>query len=207
MKLVEIITGLGTSEETLRRTHGICKQPHNSQQTHEIVYQLICVCVCVCVCVFIHSTNCVITTQRSCPSALASAMGKVTTQSKDVPGFIANRLLMPYINEAIFALQVRSTHTPSQTHTVMHHHASSCIIMYTSWYTITSHCLSFMNYIYPNPCLYLVVLSLVCSVFFFQEGIGTRYAFHQHLCATKGVVVYFLLSLSLVYLSGPSFCV
>jgi 3-hydroxybutyryl-CoA dehydrogenase len=32
--------------------------------------------------------------------ALAKAMGKTTTQSKDMPGFIANRLLMPYINEA-----------------------------------------------------------------------------------------------------------
>lgn len=32
-------------------------------------------------------------------------MGKTTTQSKDIPGFIANRLLMPYINEAVFALQ------------------------------------------------------------------------------------------------------
>lgn len=33
-------------------------------------------------------------------------MGKVTTQSKDFPGFIANRILMPYINEAVFVLQV-----------------------------------------------------------------------------------------------------
>lgn len=32
--------------------------------------------------------------------ALAKSMGKTTTQSKDMPGFIANRLLMPYINEA-----------------------------------------------------------------------------------------------------------
>lgn len=36
---------------------------------------------------------------------LAHAMGKVTTLSDDVPGFIANRLLMPYINEAVMALQ------------------------------------------------------------------------------------------------------
>jgi len=35
---------------------------------------------------------------------LAQQMGKVTAKSDDVPGFIANRLLMPYINEAIFAL-------------------------------------------------------------------------------------------------------
>jgi hypothetical protein len=32
---------------------------------------------------------------------LAIAMGKTITLSKDMPGFIANRLLMPYINEAI----------------------------------------------------------------------------------------------------------
>lgn len=31
-------------------------------------------------------------------------MGKETSTSKDIPGFIANRLLMPYINEAIYAL-------------------------------------------------------------------------------------------------------
>ncbi|KAK9712206.1 hypothetical protein K7432_007306 [Basidiobolus ranarum] len=36
---------------------------------------------------------------------LSHAMGKVTTTSQDVPGFIANRLLMPYINEAVIALE------------------------------------------------------------------------------------------------------
>jgi 3-hydroxybutyryl-CoA dehydrogenase len=36
---------------------------------------------------------------------LSKAMGKVTTTSQDVPGFIANRLLMPYINEAVIALE------------------------------------------------------------------------------------------------------
>jgi len=58
MKLVEIISGLATSSQTLDTT-----------------------------------------------LALAAAMGKTTARSNDVPGFIANRLLMPYINEAIFALQ------------------------------------------------------------------------------------------------------
>lgn len=37
--------------------------------------------------------------------ALAKQMGKTTTMSRDIPGFIANRLLMPYLNEAIYALQ------------------------------------------------------------------------------------------------------
>ncbi|KAJ3086673.1 hypothetical protein HK102_012734 [Quaeritorhiza haematococci] len=37
--------------------------------------------------------------------ALAHAMGKTTTQSSDMPGFIANRVLMPYINEAVYVLQ------------------------------------------------------------------------------------------------------
>jgi hypothetical protein len=31
--------------------------------------------------------------------SLAKEMGKTTTVSQDVPGFIANRILMPYINE------------------------------------------------------------------------------------------------------------
>ena len=37
--------------------------------------------------------------------ALAKSLGKTTARSDDRPGFIANRLLLPYINEAIFALQ------------------------------------------------------------------------------------------------------
>ncbi len=36
---------------------------------------------------------------------LAEKLGKTTTRSKDLPGFIANRILMPYINEAILVLQ------------------------------------------------------------------------------------------------------
>jgi 3-hydroxybutyryl-CoA dehydrogenase len=35
---------------------------------------------------------------------LAAAMGKTVTTSRDSPGFVANRLLMPYINEACIAL-------------------------------------------------------------------------------------------------------
>lgn len=36
--------------------------------------------------------------------ALAEKMGKTCTTARDIPGFIANRILMPYINEAVFAL-------------------------------------------------------------------------------------------------------
>jgi 3-hydroxybutyryl-CoA dehydrogenase len=36
--------------------------------------------------------------------ALAERMGKTTTVSKDFPGFLANRILMPMINEAFYAL-------------------------------------------------------------------------------------------------------
>jgi len=57
MKLVEIIRGLATSDETLNKT-----------------------------------------------MELSKAMDKTTALSRDIPGFIANRLLMPYINEAIIAL-------------------------------------------------------------------------------------------------------
>jgi 3-hydroxybutyryl-CoA dehydrogenase len=36
--------------------------------------------------------------------ALSEKMGKTCSTARDVPGFIANRILMPYINEAVFAL-------------------------------------------------------------------------------------------------------
>jgi 3-hydroxybutyryl-CoA dehydrogenase len=36
---------------------------------------------------------------------LARKMGKTPARSKDSPGFIANRILMPLINEAVYALQ------------------------------------------------------------------------------------------------------
>jgi 3-hydroxybutyryl-CoA dehydrogenase len=32
-------------------------------------------------------------------------MGKISSQSSDSPGFLANRILMPYINEAIICLE------------------------------------------------------------------------------------------------------
>lgn len=57
MKLVELIRGIATSDETYAATR-----------------------------------------------ALAEAFGKTTTVSKDYPGFIANRILMPMINEAFQAL-------------------------------------------------------------------------------------------------------
>ena len=31
-------------------------------------------------------------------------MGKTCSTARDIPGFIANRILMPYINEAVFTL-------------------------------------------------------------------------------------------------------
>ncbi|PWN39127.1 putative 3-hydroxybutyryl-CoA dehydrogenase [Ceraceosorus guamensis] len=37
--------------------------------------------------------------------SFAEACGKVVTTSADVPGFVSNRLLMPFINEAIIALE------------------------------------------------------------------------------------------------------
>jgi len=37
--------------------------------------------------------------------SLAEKMGKTPSRSSDSPGFIANRLLIPYINEAIICLE------------------------------------------------------------------------------------------------------
>jgi 3-hydroxybutyryl-CoA dehydrogenase len=34
----------------------------------------------------------------------AVRMGKTTVEGRDMPGFIVNRVLMPYINEAVYAL-------------------------------------------------------------------------------------------------------
>lgn len=36
--------------------------------------------------------------------AAAEKMGKITVVGRDMPGFIVNRVLMPYINEAVYAL-------------------------------------------------------------------------------------------------------
>jgi 3-hydroxybutyryl-CoA dehydrogenase len=58
MKLVELIRGLTTSDETYAAT-----------------------------------------------AALATRLGKEIVSARDVPGFIVNRVLMPLINEAVFALQ------------------------------------------------------------------------------------------------------
>ena len=47
------------------------------------------------------------TSDETCATtrALAGKLGKTTVLSKDLPGFIVNRILMPMINEACFALQ------------------------------------------------------------------------------------------------------
>ena len=47
------------------------------------------------------------TSQSTVDTAIAfcQKMGKITSQSADSPGFLANRILMPYINEAIICLE------------------------------------------------------------------------------------------------------
>ncbi|MFL5969104.1 MAG: 3-hydroxyacyl-CoA dehydrogenase family protein, partial [Gaiellaceae bacterium] len=37
-------------------------------------------------------------------TALAEQLGKVPAQANDFPGFVSNRILMPFINEAVWAL-------------------------------------------------------------------------------------------------------
>jgi 3-hydroxybutyryl-CoA dehydrogenase len=50
--------------------------------------------------------------------ALATALGKTPVEAADYPGFIANRILMPMINEAIFCL-MEGVGTPDAIDTVM----------------------------------------------------------------------------------------
>ena len=51
-------------------------------------------------------------------SELARALGKTPVEAADYPGFIANRILMPMINEAIFAV-MEGVGTPESIDTVM----------------------------------------------------------------------------------------
>jgi 3-hydroxybutyryl-CoA dehydrogenase len=51
-------------------------------------------------------------------SALCAQLGKTAMEAADYPGFIANRILMPMINEAIFAL-MEGVGTPEAIDTVM----------------------------------------------------------------------------------------
>ncbi|HXD21964.1 MAG TPA: 3-hydroxyacyl-CoA dehydrogenase NAD-binding domain-containing protein, partial [Gemmatimonadaceae bacterium] len=71
MQLVEIIRGLATAEDTLKRT-----------------------------------------------TALATALGKTPVEAQDYPGFIANRILMPMINEAVYCV-MEGVGTPEAVDTVM----------------------------------------------------------------------------------------
>lgn len=71
MKLVEVIKGLATSEETFKITWSLCQK-----------------------------------------------FGKTAAEANDFPGFIANRILMPMINEAIFCLY-QSVGKPEDIDTVM----------------------------------------------------------------------------------------
>jgi 3-hydroxybutyryl-CoA dehydrogenase len=50
--------------------------------------------------------------------ALATALGKTPVEAADFPGFIANRVLMPMINEAIYAV-MEGVGTPEAIDTVM----------------------------------------------------------------------------------------
>jgi 3-hydroxybutyryl-CoA dehydrogenase len=51
-------------------------------------------------------------------NALATALGKTPVEAQDYPGFIANRILMPMINEAVFCV-MEGVGTPEAVDTVM----------------------------------------------------------------------------------------
>ena len=51
-------------------------------------------------------------------SALCTSLGKTAVEAADYPGFIANRILMPMVNEAIFAV-MEGVGTPEAIDTVM----------------------------------------------------------------------------------------
>jgi 3-hydroxybutyryl-CoA dehydrogenase len=51
--------------------------------------------------------------------ALARAVGKTPVEARDYPGFIANRVLLPMINEAVFCV-MEGVGTPEAVDTVMH---------------------------------------------------------------------------------------
>ena len=53
-----------------------------------------------------------------CASQLCRTLGKTPVEAADYPGFIANRILMPMINEAVFAL-MEGVGTPEAIDTVM----------------------------------------------------------------------------------------
>jgi 3-hydroxybutyryl-CoA dehydrogenase len=56
------------------------------------------------------------TTRRTV--AIAQALGKTAVEVNDAPGFVANRVLMPMINEAVFCVQ-EGVATPDAVDTVM----------------------------------------------------------------------------------------
>ena len=51
-------------------------------------------------------------------NALATALGKTPVEAQDYPGFIANRILMPMINEAVYCV-MEGVGTPEAVDTVM----------------------------------------------------------------------------------------
>jgi 3-hydroxybutyryl-CoA dehydrogenase len=51
--------------------------------------------------------------------ALSSALGKTPVEVSDYPGFVANRILMPMINEAVYCV-MEGVGTPEAIDTVMH---------------------------------------------------------------------------------------